>query len=447
MPKAKSVFICKECGHNQPQWTGRCSGCGEWNSLAEESVSKTAETASSSFFKGKGQLTPLAAIKTDNFRRYSSGFSEADQVLGGGIVQGGATLIGGEPGIGKSTLMLQVANHFANGKFGKVLYVSGEESPAQIKMRADRLKVSGHIEIYSATDLEAVLKAITNIKPALVIVDSAQTLYSNEAGLIPGTTSQIRRCCHELIGICKDYNTACFIVAHVTKEGAIAGPKAIEHLVDTVTYFEQGDNDLRLLRAVKNRFGAVDELGLFTMHEDGLHEANLKDAAISFKHELPAGSAIAASFEGSRVFLHEIQALTVTGKGGNARVYSERIDNARVQRIAAVLERHAGIRFSDQDIYVNVSGGIKLTETGVDLPLALALYSARLGLTLPVGLASAGELALSGNVREASHKTRRAKTAGDLGFTFLSPGRKDKTAGFVNEQHISAILKQVAQNS
>jgi DNA repair protein RadA/Sms len=443
MAKTKTIFVCKECGHNENKWTGRCASCGEWNTLVEEITSKSVQAASSSFFKGKGELTPLSAIKTEGYKRFITGFAEADQVLGGGIVQGGATLIGGEPGIGKSTLMLQIANYFANSKQGKVLYISGEESPAQIKMRADRLKVTGHIEIYSATDLDAVLKAITNIKPMLVIVDSAQTLYSNEAGMIPGTTAQIRRCCHELIGLCKDTGTACFIVAHVTKEGTIAGPKAIEHLVDTVTYFEQGDNDIRLLRAVKNRFGAVDELGLFTMHEDGLHEADLKSAVLNFKHELPAGSAVAASYEGSRVFLHEIQALTVTAKGGSARVYSERIDNARVQRVAAVLERHAGIRFSDQDIYVNVSGGIKLTETGIDLPLALALYSARLGQALPAGLASAGELALSGNVRDPSHKNRRAKTASDLGFNFLAPVNS-KTKG---EQAIGNILKDIAKIS
>jgi DNA repair protein RadA/Sms len=443
MAKVRTLFICKNCGRQESKWSGRCPECGEWNSMAESVASKETDAASSAFFKGTGLLTPLSAIKTDSYRRYSSGLNEVDQVLGGGIVRGGTTLIGGEPGIGKSTLMLQLAHLFYSSDAGRVLYVSGEESPSQIKMRADRLNISGDIEIYSGTDLDAIIKTIHNVKPALLVIDSAQTLYSSEAGLVPGTINQIKRCCHEIIGLCKEHNIACFIIAHVTKDGTIAGPKAIEHLVDTVTYFEQGDGDLRLLRAVKNRFGAVDEIGFFTMRHDGLHEADLKNNALVFNRILPPGSAVAATYEGSRVFLHEIQALTVPAKGAAARIYSERIDAGRALRIAAVLERHVGLRFSDQDVYINVSGGIKLTETGIDLPLALALYSARLDMALPPGIASAGEIALSGNVRAASYHSKREKTAGDLGFTLLSAATHQKQA---HEQSLKALLGEVLKS-
>lgn len=417
MAKTKTVYICSACGRVEPRWSGKCPECGEWNTFAEKLAEKSAD-ASSAFFKGAGQLAPLHAIKTQEAKRYDSGFREINQTLGGGIVRGGAVLIGGEPGIGKSTLLLQLCHNFS--KQGKALYVSGEESLGQIKMRADRLDIDSPVEVYAGTDLDAVLKTIENVRPALLVIDSAQTLYSPEAGLIPGTVNQVKRCCHEIIGVCKEHEIACFIVAHVTKDGSIAGPKAIEHLVDTVLYFEQGDNGVRLLRAVKNRFGAVDELGLFVMGEKGLFETDSKETLLFFNRSAVPGSAVACSYEGSRVFFHEIQALTVPSKGAASRVYSERIDSGRALRIAAVLEKYAGIRLSDQDVYINVSGGIKLNETGIDLPLALALYSARAGLALPAGLASAGEITLSGEVRPAMHMDKRIKTAEETGFKYFS---------------------------
>ena len=417
MAKAKTTYICSACGHTESKWSGQCSSCGEWNTFEEKTVSASGASASSAFFKGSGALTTLAAVKAEDSHRYDSGFKEVNQVLGGGIVPGAAMLFSGEPGIGKSTLLLQICQRF--GSQGKILYVSGEESPGQIKLRANRLGIDAAIALYTGTDLDAILQTIKKEAPQLLIVDSAQTLYSGEAGLIPGTVNQVRRCAHEVIGLCKEMNIACFMVAHVTKDGGIAGPKAIEHLVDTVLYFEQGDHEVRILRAIKNRFGAVDELGLFIMEEQGLKELTEKEQAQFFHRHVPAGAAIACAYEGSRVFFHEIQALTVPAKSGMSRVYSERIDAGRALRIAAVLEKHVGLKFSDQDVYVNVSGGIRLREPGIDLPLALALYSARTNIAFP-SVVSAGEIALSGEIRPALHMGKRIKSAKDLGFGIFS---------------------------
>ena len=417
MAKVKTTYTCSACGHTESKWSGQCSSCGEWNTFEKKTVSASGTSASSAFFKGSGVLTTLADVKAEDSHRYDSGFKEVNQVLGGGIVPGAAMLFSGEPGIGKSTLLLQICQRF--GRQGKILYVSGEESPGQIKLRANRLGIDAAIALYTGTDLDAILQAIKKEFPRLLIVDSAQTLYSGEAGMIPGTVNQVRRCAHEVIGLCKEMNIACFMVTHVTKDGSIAGPKAIEHLVDTVLYFEQGDHEVRILRAIKNRFGAVDELGLFIMGEQGLKELTEKEQAQFFHRNVSAGAVIACAYEGSRVFFHEIQALTVPAKSGMSRVYSERIDASRALRIAAVLEKHVGLKFSDQDVYVNVSGGIRLTEPGIDLPLALALYSARTNIAFP-SVVSAGEIALSGEIRPALHMGKRIKSAQDLGFEIFS---------------------------
>lgn len=426
MAKTKTTFVCAACGQVENKWTGRCTACGEWNTFAEKTMSPSTQSASSAFFKGSGTLTNLSDVQVEDSQRYPSGFKEVDQVLGGGIVPGAAMLFSGEPGIGKSTLLLQICEKFCTQ--GKILYVSGEESPSQIKLRANRLGIDSDIQLYTGTDLDAILHTIKQATPQLLVIDSVQTLYSGEAGMIPGTVNQVRRCAHEVIGLCKEHNIACFMVTHVTKDGNIAGPKAIEHLVDTVLYFEQGDQEIRILRAIKNRFGAVDELGLFVMEEQGLKELTEKDQEHFFHRETPAGSAIACAYEGSRVFFHEIQALTVPAKSGMSRVYSERIEASRALRIAAVLEKHVGLRFSDQDVYVNVSGGIRLNETGVDLPLALALYSARTGVALPA-LVSAGEVALSGEIRSALQVAKRIRSAKDLGFQIFAGPGADETIG------------------
>jgi DNA repair protein RadA/Sms len=341
-----------------------------------------------------------------------------------------AILLGGEPGIGKSTLLLQTAA--AAETRGRVLYISGEESAGQVKMRSDRLGLGGRsdrIEICCTGVLENILSILDAVKPVLIMADSAQTLHSDEAGPSPGTVNQMKFCSYEIISWVKEHDAVLFLAAHVTKDGLISGPKTLEHMVDTVLYFEQGENrgsgeDCRFLRAAKNRFGSVDEIGIFTMGEKGL--AMVTDPSLLFlirrEGALPPGIATAAVLEGSRTLLVEIQALTVPAKGSMSRVFSGSIDSARVSRMAAILEKHAGLRLSDQDLYVNVAGGIRITEVGVELAAAAALYSARTGLSLPGGTAIAGELSLAGEVRPVRRLAGRIRTARGLGFNrFAGP--------------------------
>jgi DNA repair protein RadA/Sms len=385
------------------------------------------------------QTFPLASLECRDEARVSSGIAELDRVLGGGIMKRSAILVGGEPGIGKSTLLLQTAA--AAQTKGRVLYISGEESASQIRLRAERLGLGendsgkdslARIEVICTGNLEEIETALNAVKPSLVMVDSAQTLFSADAGPAPGTVSQMKFCSYELVSWVKEHDAALFLVAHVTKEGVIAGPKMIEHLVDTVLYFEENDKtsglcggrDCRFLRAAKNRFGSVDEIGIFTMGEKGL--VPVEDTGTLFlvrrEGEFPAGVATAAVLEGSRTILVEIQALTIPAKGAVSRVFSDKIDSGRVSRVAAALEKHLGLRLSDQDLYVNVAGGIRITEVGVELALACALYSARTGLALPGNLAIAGELSLTGELRPVNRLSTRIKTAASLGFgSFLYP--------------------------
>jgi DNA repair protein RadA/Sms len=363
---------------------------------------------------------PIASIDPGEGVRVSAGLAEVDRVLGGGLMRGSATLIGGEPGIGKSTLLLQLCAR-ADTK-GRVLYVSGEESPAQIRMRADRLgALRDTLEVFCSGDMGLVRSTLDAIRPSIAVIDSIQTLHADEAGSVAGTANQIKYCAQELSSWAKSHDAALLLVAHVTKEGLIAGPKAAEHLVDAVLSFEQGEGDVRVLRASKNRFGSAEEVGLFRMGEAGLSEVADPSGIFLVKRESkdgdPTGSAVVPVHEGSRVLLVEIQALTVPAKAGLTRVYSERIDTGRVSRIAAVLEKHTGLRFSDQDIYVNVAGGMRLTEPGIDLGLACALYSARSDTALPANAALFGELSLAGELRPVRQMRRRAKAATALGFS------------------------------
>lgn len=427
MAKEKTYFECSGCGHTEPKWLGKCPGCGSWNSFIEMkggTGSKSSTGKSSKNPAGKTGPKPqkLSTINTDAGTRFSAGTSEIDRVLGGGIMRGASVLVGGEPGIGKSTLMLQLCASIRQD--GRVLYISGEESAAQLKMRADRLSISREIEIFCETEINSILKTIDRLKPVLIITDSVQTLYNTDLGLVPGTVNQIKYCTSELIDRAKLYNCPIFLVAHVTKSGSIAGPKLVEHMVDTVLYFEHGDSDVRLLRAAKNRFGSIDEIGIFKMSEKGLNQVDEPASLflVKRKGEQPAGSCTAAVYEGSRVLMMEIQALTVPAKGGLSRVFSDKIDQRRVSRVAAVLEKNLSLRFSDQDIYVNVAGGIKIGEVGTDLPLALALYSARTGISVPAGTACSGEISLAGEIMPVAHSERRRKTAADMGFkNFISP--------------------------
>jgi DNA repair protein RadA/Sms len=415
--KPKSlVYRCTSCGHTEPKWLGRCPECGQWNTLRESAQSQGRVDKAGETFP-----IPIASIDPGEGARIPSGLPEADRVLGGGLMRGSTTLIGGEPGIGKSTLLLQLCARSETK--GRILYVSGEESPAQIRMRADRLgAVRDGLEVFCSADLSLVRSTLDALKPSIAVIDSIQTLRADEAGSVPGTANQIKYCAQELSAWAKAHDSALILVAHVTKEGIIAGPKAAEHLVDAVLSFEQGDGDMRILRASKNRFGSAEEVGLFRMGEAGLEEVVDPSGLFLVSREgasLPVGAAVAPVHEGSRVLLVEIQALTVSAKAGLTRVYSERIETGRVSRIAAILEKHTGLRFSDQDIYVNVAGGMRLAEPGIDLALACALFSARSDTALPANTALAGELSLAGELRSVRQMRRRAKAAAALGFTRL----------------------------
>ncbi len=413
--KTQTVYRCANCGRVEPRWLGRCPECGEWNSLREAAATELRTDRA-----GESFPLPIASIDPGRGARIATGSAEVDRVLGGGLMRGSAVLIGGEPGIGKSTLLLQLC---AKAEIqGRILYVSGEESPAQIRLRADRLgALRENLEVLATGDLGRIHGALEAVKPSLVIIDSIQTLHAEEAGAVPGTANQIKYCAQELVAWAKEREAGLFLVAHVTKDGLIAGPKAAEHLVDAVLTFEQSEAEFRTLRASKNRFGSAEEIGIFRMGDKGLEEVADPSGLFLVRREggFPAGVAVAPVHEGSRVLLVEIQALTVPAKAGLTRVYSERIESGRVARVAAVLEKHSGMRFSDQDLYVNVAGGIRLVEPGIDLALAAALYSARSGVALPAGAALAGELSLAGELRPVRQMRRRARAARSLGLELV----------------------------
>ena len=416
-------YRCNNCGYTQPRWLGRCPECGEWNSLEEIIIDKNNVSPAGRGNEAVEKQRPvgLATVKAQENTRLSTGIGEFDRVLGGGATKRSAILLGGEPGIGKSTLLLQTAASVGKG----VLYISGEESAAQIKERADRLGLNcAGINILCTSRLEDSLDALDSLNPTFVIIDSIQTIYSAEAGIIPGTVNQLKYCANEFISWVKERDCVLIMTAHVTKEGTIAGPKSLEHMVDTVISFERNSDDIRFLHAQKNRFGSVDEIGIFSMSEKGL-EPVVNPASLFLtqrKENQPAGVACTPVFEGSRVFLVEIQALTVPAKASVSRIYSEKIDSGRVARVAAVIEKRCGLCFSDQDIYVNVAGGIKLSESSIDAALAAALYSARTDIAVKNGTAVFGELSLAGEIRTVTKTKQRIKAAEGLGFTqILSP--------------------------
>lgn len=438
------IYKCSNCGYTQPRWLGRCPECGEWNSLEEIIIDRNNITPAGRGKEAVEKQKPvvLSTIDAQKNTRLSTGIDEFDRVLGGGATKRSAILLGGEPGIGKSTLLLQTAASIAI-KDAKVLYISGEESAAQIKERADRLGlICNGINILCTSRLEDSLDALDSLNPAFVIIDSIQTIYSAEAGIIPGTVNQLKYCANEFISWVKERESVLIMTAHVTKEGTIAGPKSLEHMVDTVISFERNADDIRFLHAQKNRFGSVDEIGIFSMTEKGL-EPVINPTSLFLtkrKENQPAGVACTPVFEGSRVFLVEIQALTVPAKASISRIYSEKIDSGRVARVAAVIEKRCGLCFSDQDIYVNVAGGIKLSESSIDAALAAALYSARADIAVKNGTAVFGELSLAGEIRPVTKTKQRIKAAEGLGFTsILSPASDDK-AGI---QDIKTLIKTI----
>lgn len=457
MKKAKvTIFRCSSCGHEEPRWLGRCPECGEWNTLMETDTTSHIQAGVGSSSLNLVSI-PLSAVDVQEGNRISSGTGEFDRVLGGGMMKRSAILVGGEPGIGKSTLLLQAAAS-AETK-GRILYISGEESAGQIRMRADRLGISGdRIEVYCSgllPDIERILEAV---KPIIVIVDSVQTLYAPDTGMVPGTINQMKYCSYELIHWVKEHDAVLFLVAHVTKDGQISGPKTLEHMVDTVLYFEQNEGDTRFLRSSKNRFGSIDEIGLFSMQEKGLIPVEDPSSLFLVRRDgaIPPGIATAAVLEGSRTLLVEIQALVIPAKGAMTRVFSDTIDTSRISRIAATLEKHTKLRLSDHDIYVNVAGGIRITEVGLDLALAAALHSARTGLPLPPRTFLAGELSLAGEVRPVRRLASRIKAGRALSFTrFIGPSQEQRldelSTGdsdiYIQVPDISAAIQQLMNQS
>ena len=424
--KQKTVFACQECGAQSPKWLGRCAECGAWNSLVEER--QLPPTATAGAAAGGAPRYSLAAtsgpqlyaeIDTVVAERISTGVSEFDRVLGGGVVPGSLVLIGGEPGIGKSTLLLQAAAHFAKS-VGTVLYSSGEESEHQIKSRGERLGVEpAPLYILAETCLERILEEIARLRPAFVIVDSVQTVFSLKFQSAPGSIGQVRESATQLLFAAKGQNIPTFLVGHVTKDGALAGPKALEHIVDTVLYFEgEKHHAHRVIRAVKNRFGAVSELGVFEMTGRGLRGvANPSQLFLAERRAGAPGSAVLSCVEGSRPLLVEVQALVSSSTYGNAQRMASGIDRNRLTLLLAVLEKRAGMNLMADDVFINVAGGIAVDEPAADLAVSGAVASSLRNRTVRAGTAVFGEVGLAGEVRGVSQAALRVREAAQMGFT------------------------------
>lgn len=413
----KTIYFCQNCGHESSKWMGQCPGCREWNTFVEESVS--VKSAGKSIKKAqKQEPVSLREIDLQEDERKTSGIAELNRVLGGGIVPGSLVLVGGDPGIGKSTLLLQVCQHLANRK-AKVLYISGEESLRQIKLRAQRVgEISDSLLLLCETNLQAIREIIERQRPEVVIIDSIQTMYDEEISSAPGSVSQVRESTNVLMQIAKGLNIAIFIVGHVTKEGNVAGPRVLEHMVDTVLYFE-GDRhaSYRILRGVKNRFGSTNEIGVFEMCNNGLEEVkNPSEFLLSGKPEGASGSVVACSMEGTRPILIEIQALVCQSNFGIPRRTAAGTDFNRVNLLMAVLEKRAGMNMSSCDAYVNIAGGIKMNEPAIDLGIVLALVSSYRDLVIPDSMLVFGEVGLSGEVRAVNMAEQRVLEAKKLGF-------------------------------
>jgi len=417
MPKTETKFACQECGYISPRWFGKCPECSGWNTFVEE-ISSSASIKHSKSSTSSSSPVKLSEITATHDQRIKTGIIELDRVLGGGIVAGCAVLVGGEPGIGKSTLMLQLAASLS-GSAKKVLYVTGEESPKQLKIRAHRLKAdSDNIFILSETDVASIESNITTLKPDFVIIDSIQTLSMEEISSAPGSVSQVRECAFALIRIAKSSNIPIFIIGHVTKEGLVAGPRILEHMVDTVLYFEgEKFREYRILRATKNRFGSVNEVGLFEMKDSGLEQ--VQNPSKIFLDEISAaisGSAICVTLQGSRPIIIEIQALVSKTNLAIPRRLATGIDYNRLLLVSAVLERRANIHLSQYDIHLSVAGGIKVFEPAADLAIAAAIVSCLKDKPIDIKTAIVGELGLGGEIRSINQLDRRIAEIERLGF-------------------------------
>ncbi|NYT69535.1 DNA repair protein RadA [Pusillimonas noertemannii] len=416
MAKAKTTFVCSECGGTCPKWEGKCPHCGEWNTLTE-TVAAPAQQHRFAPLAGASPVRNLAEIEARELPRQPSGIPEFDRVLGGGLVTGAVILIGGDPGIGKSTLLLQALVSLS--RVTPVLYVTGEESAEQVALRARRLELAtDEVKLLAEIRLEAIVAALTEERPRVAVIDSIQTLYSSELSAAPGSVSQVRECAAQLTRLAKQTGTAIVLIGHVTKDGALAGPRVLEHIVDTVLYFE-GDthSSFRLVRAIKNRFGAVNELGVFAMTDRGLRGVSNPSALFLSQHDRNvSGSCVMATQEGTRPLLVEIQALVDGAHVPNPRRLSVGLESTRLAMLLAVLHRHAGVATFDQDVFVNAVGGVKITEPAADLPVLLAIMSSLRDKPLPEGLIAFGEVGLAGEIRPAPRGQERLREAAKLGF-------------------------------
>lgn len=417
MAKSKTIFVCSECGNESSKWLGKCPDCNSWNTFYEQKVVETKMGGHKDLVKSENKPQKLNSYEAKETLRTSTGFGELDRVLGGGLVKGSLVLLGGEPGIGKSTLILQICDK-VKGE-GKVLYVSGEESAEQIKMRADRLGINNDdILFLGETDIDVVNQAIIEINPKLVIIDSIQTMYSEEISAAAGSVSQVREITSQVMRSCKSRAITTIIIGHVTKEGNIAGPRVLEHMVDTVLYLE-GERyfSYRVLRGVKNRFGSTNEIGMFEMNEEGMCEiTNPSDILISEREDNPAGSCIVSSIEGTRAILIELQALTTQSIFGFPKRTANGTDYNRLALLVAVLEKRAGIMLGNQDIYLNLVGGIRVNEPSIDLGMMIAVVSSFKNVAIPKDMVIIGEVGLTGEVRRINVIDKRLKEAEKLGF-------------------------------
>ena len=455
MAKAKTLYTCTECGASEPKWQGQCPGCLAWNTLVETLEETVSINRYANKFDGLTQsasLQKISSIQAADIARQATGISEFDRVLGGGLVEGGVVLIGGDPGIGKSTLLLQVLCHL--GRSAQAIYVSGEESPQQIAMRAKRLGLdASEVELLAEINLEKILATLQTHKPNIAVIDSIQTVYSEALTSAPGSVAQVRECSAQLTRLAKQLGITVILVGHVTKDGTLAGPRVLEHIVDTVLYFEGDQNSsFRLIRAFKNRFGAVNELGVFAMTEKGLREvANPSALFLSHHDSQVAGSCITVTMEGTRPLLIEIQALVDESHAPSPKRLCVGLEQNRLAMLLAVLHRHAGIPCFDQDVFINAVGGVKIAEPAVDLAVILSIVSSLKNNPLENKLIVFGEVGLAGEVRPVQGGQMRLKEAAKLGFSKAivpkSNAPKAKIAGLevIAVERLDQALQQLRQ--
>ena len=441
MKKLETIFACQNCGHQSRKWLGKCPECGEWNSLVEERAKNTKKGAGRGGFKMREvAAVAYSEIESQDETRVSSGVTEFDRVLGGGIVPGTLCLIGGDPGIGKSTLLLQVADQLSANE-GAVLYVSGEESERQIKLRGERLGIKAkNLYLLPETNLENIFHEVDRLNPIAIVVDSIQTVFSAMIESAPGSVSQVREAAHQFLLLAKNRTIPIFLIGHITKDGSIAGPKALEHVVDTVLYFEgERHHNHRIVRAVKNRFGAANEIGIFEMTGSGLVPvANPSQMFLQERPQNVAGSVVMACMEGTRPLLVEIQALVSKTKYGNGRRMTQGVDQNRVALLMAMLERRVGVELLSDDVFVNIAGGLEVDEPAVDLGVVAALASSFRNAPIDPHTAVFGELGLTGEVRGTTQAVARAREAQALGFkTLIMPS--SNTAGLERMLGLRAV--------